>query len=120
AGTGRPRARRWRRLALIGVLGVGAYLVMVVGLQRSILFPRHVLPDVTGDRPPAGVERLTRAIPGGEVEAWLIPAPDAAAHRPAPLVIFAHGNGELIDDWPSMLRPYRERGVHLLLVEYRG
>jgi fermentation-respiration switch protein FrsA (DUF1100 family) len=34
--------------------------------------------------------------------------------------VFAHGNGELIDDWPEALAPYRALGMHLLLAEYRG
>jgi len=54
------------------------------------------------------------------VEAWLLPAVGASADRPAPVVVFAHGNGESIDLWPDALEPYRTRGLHVLLVEYRG
>jgi len=112
------RAARLRRLAWIALLGAGAYAAMVLSLQRAVLFPLHALPDVTGDRPPAGVELLSRELPGGgAVEAWLIPGEGAG---PRPLVIFAHGNGEVIDLWPPLLKPYTRRGVSVLLVEYRG
>jgi alpha-beta hydrolase superfamily lysophospholipase len=66
------------------------------------------------------VEKLSIIIREGEVEAWFLPADGSAAGRPAPLVIFAHGNGELIEDWPEVLDPYRRMGMHLLLPEYRG
>jgi fermentation-respiration switch protein FrsA (DUF1100 family) len=35
-------------------------------------------------------------------------------------VVYTHGNGELIHDWPAGLRPWREAGAHVLLVEYPG
>ena len=37
-------------------------------------------------------------------------APTASAQTPAPLVVFAHGNGELIDHWPTQLEPYLKLG----------
>jgi pimeloyl-ACP methyl ester carboxylesterase len=86
-----------------------------LAFQRWFLFPRHVrragrFPEIAG-----GV-RIARAIEGGEVEALFLPGRSS----PAPLVVFAHGNAELIDDWPSMLAPYRAMGCALLLPEYRG
>ncbi len=88
------------------------------GLRRRILFPRHVL-DAEPDahRHFEHVQRLTRSIRGGDVEAWFLPAP---SEGPAPVVVFAHGNGELIEHWPHMLAPYLDQGVSVLLPEYRG
>ncbi len=43
-----------------------------------------------------GVESLwISAADGSRVESWLLPAPSASPQRPAPLVVFFHGNGEL-------------------------
>ena len=67
-----------------------------------------------------GVERIARPIRGGEVEAWFIPAPAASSQSPAPVVLFAHGNGELIEQWPEALAPYLDLGISVLLPEYRG
>ncbi len=36
------------------------------------------------------------------------------------MLVFAHGNGELIDHWADAFEPARERGASVLLVEYPG
>ena len=91
-------------------------------LQRSLLFPRFMIPppapNAGADVP--GLERLTLQIEGGKVEAWLMPGDGVSAARPGPAVIFAHGNGELIDYWPELLARYRRLGMTLMLPEYRG
>jgi hypothetical protein len=53
------------------------------------------------------------------VEAWYLP-PTGDAGRPAPLLLFAHGNGELIDYWPDAFDPPRAWGYGVLLLEYPG
>jgi fermentation-respiration switch protein FrsA (DUF1100 family) len=35
-------------------------------------------------------------------------------------LIFAHGNGEVIDYWPDVMQMFADRGVAVLLVEYPG
>ncbi|MET0287825.1 MAG: alpha/beta hydrolase [Polyangiales bacterium] len=91
---------------------------MLPWLQRKLLFPSHLVP-----RP----RHAAHAEVGGEqlwledgVEAWLLPGHGVTAATPGPLLVFAHGNGELIDQWPTMLAPYRQRGISVLLPEYRG
>jgi len=94
---------------------------MIGRLSRMMLFPRFACLPVRN--PGAGVEGLERLwidTEAGSVEAWYLPAPGASADSPAPAVIFAHGNAELIEYWPEMLEPYRRMGVSLLLPEYRG
>jgi len=115
----RPRRVR-RRLGWILLVGLGAYVVIVTGCQRAILFPRQMLPDVHDASAPANVQRLSRSINGAEVEAWFVPGDGVEDNHPGPLVIFAHGNGEVIDFWPSELGHYKQRGVSVLLVEFRG
>jgi len=91
------------------------------GLRRRILFPRHALrAEPNPLRRFEGIERIARTIRGGEVEAWFMPAPGSSARSPSPVVLFAHGNGELIEHWPEMLAPYLELGIGVLLPEYRG
>ncbi len=90
-------------------------------LQRWILFPRYLLrPQPSAGESVRGLEKLVIDTPEGQVEAWFLPADRADVSRPVPVVIFAHGNGELIDDWPEMLDPYRRMGISVLLPEYRG
>lgn len=122
----RPGSRKLR-VALRVVIGV--YTVWLIGgcaMQRHLIYPRHVIPPTAApsdDRLAAWhAERIPLPLPdgGGEIDAWLIPGESTSAERPGPLVVFAHGNAELIDYWPETLTPYRELGVSVLLVEYRG
>jgi len=36
------------------------------------------------------------------------------------MIVFAHGNAELIDDWALFFQPFQEKGYHVLIPEYRG
>jgi hypothetical protein len=66
----------------------------------------------------AGGEVLWLELPFGRVECGLLPG--AAGQGPAPLLIYAHGNGELIDYWAESFEPLRAAGISILLVEYPG
>jgi len=68
----------------------------------------------------AGLEKLWIDTDQGRVEGWFIPGQGVSRESPGPLVIYAHGNAELIDYYPYVLAPYTQRGVSLLLPEFRG
>jgi pimeloyl-ACP methyl ester carboxylesterase len=108
--------------ALFTALAVVLAALLLIGcLQRLVVFPRYLVQRPPDD-PPAvpGLERLWLEIDGGRVEAFFLPGKGVDADHPGPALIFAHGNGELIDYWPELLAPYREMGVSVLLPEYRG
>ena len=93
----------------------------MLGLRRRLLFPRHLLhAPSSGGLGVAGLQRLSIDVVGGQVEAFFVPGAGVDAQRPGPLAIFAHGNGELIDDWCHDLSSYTELGISLLIPEYRG
>jgi uncharacterized protein len=98
-------------------------LERLVRTQRALIYPRLLSRHRALAAAPREVEVLVRALPGAgrrrEVEAWLLPPLGPRPAR-APLLVFAHGNSELIDDWWHELRPYRALGFALLLPEYRG
>jgi uncharacterized protein len=96
---------------------VGAYWILLFFVQRSMLFPRPPA-SMAPERPP-GVEQVWLAGSFGKVEAWYLPPVAAGAVR-APLLVFTHGNGELIDFWPGEFDPPRAWGMGVLLVEYPG
>jgi fermentation-respiration switch protein FrsA (DUF1100 family) len=111
-----------RLMIRILLTAAGAYLAyagLVFFLQRSMIFPRSVIPPYTDPIRPEGAEVLSVHTGTDTVEAWFIPA-DAAFSGPCPAVVFAHGNAELIDFWPQYLKPLSMNGIHLLLVEYPG
>ena len=100
------------RLALVIGLLYAAYCSFLFLVQRHILFPGRQIP-AQATMPPPGIERLWV----GEVEAWWLPPP---GEKPAPAVIFAHGNAELIDHYPAQLADFSQMGMGVLLVEYPG
>lgn len=110
-------------LSLLSVL-LGSYalwLLCACFIQRKVLFPIHAIasPAPEGELLP-GLERHWLETAAGPVEWWFLPAVDASAGTPAPLVVHAHGNGELIDFQLETAEYYRELGFHVLLCEYRG
>jgi pimeloyl-ACP methyl ester carboxylesterase len=66
-----------------------------------------------------GIEALSFAVAGATIESLFLPATDGAVGA-KPLIIFAHGNSALIDDWLTDLDSFRQRGIGVLLVEYPG
>jgi len=105
-------------IAILLALFVG-YFFLACAMQRSVLFPA---PRLAGGNPLEripGAERLWLDTDAAHAEAWYLP-PLSATPAPAPLLVFAHGNGELIDDWAEAFEPPRRWGAAVLLVEYPG
>jgi pimeloyl-ACP methyl ester carboxylesterase len=88
--------------------------------QRAILFPRHLIPPPAEVPIMPGLERMWLATSVGQIEAWYLAPLDNEAASPAPLLILAHGNGDVIDNWLAATIPLREMGFGVLLVEYPG
>ena len=117
-----PHRKRVRRLLLGAVAALLLFWVLaVLGLQRLILFPSYAVRSTPGAGDDlADLDRLWIDTDEGRVEGWFLPGRGVSEERPGPIVLFAHGNAELIEQWPDMLQPYRDMGVSLLLPEYRG
>jgi len=109
------------KYASIAALFYVAYCLLVFIMQRQILFPRNLTPpSPMGDKNIPGLEKIWIDTDFGKVESWFLPPSSAHPSRPAPAIIFGHGNGELIDFWPAELKPFTQLGLGLLLVEYPG
>jgi len=124
--SGRPARPHWKvrvtRLAAALLVLYGLWcLVLYVFQDQMIFIGWQARRD--GDsmpRPPDAESWWLEIAPGQRVEAWFIPGAGRTGERPGPLVVFSHGNGELIDDWPLYLAPYTRAGASLLLPEFRG
>lgn len=116
-------SRSWRAAATLAAVlfaGYGVHCASLYSMQDSMLFPGTALRGEHAP-PPAGGERWSIEIGGGKtVEAWFCPAPSATAEAPAPLVIYGHGNYDLIDYQAAIVRAYHAIGCSVLLPEYRG
>lgn len=98
------------------VLMFAIYFGAARGMQRRAMYPR---PPVPPGEPqlPRGTEVVWLG-PDANVEAWFM-RPFATEHA-FPVVIFTHGNGELIDYWAQPFTEAVTQGVGVMLVEYPG
>lgn len=103
----------------IGLVVCAGYLLLLFFVQRSVMFPGGAVPSprATPAEHPPGVEQIWLDNSFGRTEGWLL---EAEGPGPAPALIFAHGNGELIEDWVVPMEHIRRAGVSILLVEYPG
>jgi fermentation-respiration switch protein FrsA (DUF1100 family) len=104
-------------LLALAALVVAAWWLLAFFAQRGVMFPRSAIPPV----PPAqlarlGGEGIWLELADGRAEAFFLPGRTAGG----PLLLFAHGNAELIDHWAEAWEAVRARGASLLLVEYPG
>ncbi len=107
-------------LILGGVLVIVVVLVVFFGatsgMQRRVLYPRPPVPPGEPRIPP-GTEIVWLG-PDADVEAWFMRP--TGIERDFPVIIFTHGNGELIDHWVQVFQRLPAAGVGVLLLEYPG
>lgn len=103
------------RVLALSALGFG---VLVFFVQRWIAFPGAFM-DVPRSTPdaPSDAQQIWLTTDAGRVEAWLFTPRGPGPH---PAVIYAHGNGEFIDNWGREMRELAEAGVHAMAVEFPG
>lgn len=105
-----------RAAGVLAAILVAHWIVLFL-VQRQLAFPAPRAPGATA-RPP-DTQPVWLATDAGRTEAWFLP-PLHPGSSPAPLLIFAHGNAELIDYWPDAFETPRRWGMAVLLVEYPG
>jgi fermentation-respiration switch protein FrsA (DUF1100 family) len=107
---------------LVAAGGLGlllAYWTVLFTVQRNLLFPGGI--SEPGLTRPRDAEQIWLQTSAGRVEAWFLPPlADAARGGRSPLLLYAHGNGELIDYWPAAFTEPRHFGLGVLLVEFPG
>ncbi|MGQ9650799.1 MAG: alpha/beta hydrolase [Phycisphaerae bacterium] len=119
----KPRKARRAAVRLLVLLSV-AYLgwsTVLFFWQDEMLFPRYAAPSPLSSPPFANLQIIR--IDVGEkrhMEGWFIPAASASPSSPAPVVIYCHGNAEIIDRQDWFVENYRRLGCSVFLPEYRG
>lgn len=104
--------------AVVAIAAVAAAVSGVRFAEQWFLFPA---PPVPAEAPPAAgnLERAWVESAGSRAEAFLL-LPGPSRTRPVPLIVYAHGNGELIDHWLPRFKQLTASGAAVLLVEYPG
>jgi len=111
---------RWLALGGIAIGLASAVLVAILfRLQQQLLFPAPGPRGPEPDLEARGAERVWLESGDARTEAWFLPARRDAQPSGA-LILYAHGNGELIDDWLDAFETPRGWGVSALLVEFPG
>lgn len=125
-----PKTRSRLTVVLRWILGSFLVLVAVAYLsaaaflysrQDDMLYPgaqHQVSADPLGPATDAEVIWLTTSF--GRTESWIWSPSRPVVTGTSPAVIFAHGNGEVIDQWIHGLDRFRDLGFALMLVEYPG
>lgn len=107
------------RCFTLAAIAYAGYALLVFLMQRQIIYPGRYI-RVSGQAP-AGIEPITLVSCSGRSEgAWFMPPHKRRAGERRPLVIFFHGNGEVIDYLPEQVEGFRNLGMGVLLVEYPG
>ncbi|WP_428389239.1 alpha/beta hydrolase [Mucisphaera sp.] len=108
------------RNLLVALLVVGGLCLSGCGIGRIGIYP-GVGRVVDWAAVPADAREVWLEIEGGDrVPGWLLLGEGRTAETPGAAVVYMHGNAEVIGDCVERVRPYREMGVSVLLVEYRG
>lgn len=117
-------AKRAKRLLvwLFGALLMAAVAgcALAYSLQDEFIYPNAA--EGPMDRPPpqGAIQHWLETGDGSRVEGWLFLPEGASATRPAPAVIFFHGNSDYIETKIEYGDFYRSHGIACLMVEYRG
>lgn len=111
-------------LLVLSALGYVVFCGLVAWNKEAMIYPAHGRERAAGRVAPEGYETWWRILPdGGKVEAWWRPAKTDSADPsglPAPVVMFFHGNGEIIDDQRQLVDLWHELGASVLVCEHVG
>lgn len=108
------------RAVITVVVAYGCYAAFCYFAQRLIIYPgRGIRVPVAPPGPSTGITSIWLETRFGRTEAWFLPAREASARR-RPVVLFFHGNGEVIDFLPDQVEGFRDMGMGVLLIEYPG
>lgn len=106
------------RLAVLLLVAYVIYALLLATFQRYLIYPgRNLVPPTIPSGVAAGAESFWIITSFGKVEGRFVAAKSAGRQ---PVVIFFHGNGELVDALSSELYQLHQLGCGILLVEYPG
>ncbi len=110
-------SRRKAAVAFVAVLVLCAPLLLLMFLESSfIYFPSRDILDSPADYGLAFEDVVRTTSDGVCVHGWLM-KPES---EPVAWVLFSHGNAGNVSGRPAIARPLVQRGIAVLLYDYRG
>lgn len=110
--------RRWSMVLAVAAAGYAAIVLSMYAFQRDLMY----FPDQIRRVPPsfypmlAGVQEIALKTEDGiDVVAWYTPAPEGR-----PTVLLFHGNGGSLRSQRYRLAHFRDAGMGVLMLAYRG
>ena len=98
-----------------------AYLILLYFVQRTLIFPGRSIGAKQYQTDWIKEDQINWLdTPQGKIEAWYIPSKKKSKDQQNPLIIFAHGNYELIDYCENETRGLNALGYDVFLIEYPG
>jgi len=118
-----PPRRRWgvfvfRRLAVLGVVAGLVLMLALSGWLESLLFYYPSRRAV--ETPPGWRDVWIDVDDGVRLHAWYIPAQGLEPGELAPVVVHCHGNAGHVADHEAFSSFLADRGISVLLFDYRG
>lgn len=97
------------------------YCGLLFVFQRRVMYPTKLIqplepPEKTYEK----IKKIWLTSSRGKTETWFFPPATGTEDGPAPAIIFAHGNAELIDSLAYEFEWLTGEGFALLFVEYPG
>lgn len=109
-----------RHVASIVAVALVLALLLSGCIERSMLYPARYRTRPEALRLPPSARELTVLHEQGRTHANLFLGRGVSAADPGPVVLYAHGNGELIEQFPNGLPGYARLGLSVAVIEYRG
>ncbi|XAM00233.1 alpha/beta hydrolase [Phycisphaeraceae bacterium D3-23] len=116
----RRRMPWYARSVLYVVVIYLVYCGLLFLVQHKLIFPAAMAGQAQPIPLHGDAVRLEVETDEGTSVGWFIPAPGSSEDGPAPMVVFFHGNAELVDHQFAIVDLYHALGVSVLLPEYRG
>lgn len=107
-------------LLFMMVAGILLWWVTLYLMQDTMIYARHMVPASAAGVSYPGEVRLERVVAGELAYAVFVPVPGLKPGQTAPVLVFCHGNAELIEHQAWIVDQYHRMGVSVLLPEYRG
>jgi pimeloyl-ACP methyl ester carboxylesterase len=123
AGSSHLAGRRviWTVILILGVAAYLGWIAFAYAIQDHLVFARWIANPRVTTTIPHGVTSHWLTRPDGEtIEAWQVLPAHTDPNAKLPTVLFAHGNGELIDTVMPLASRLANQGFQVILPEYRG